>query len=114
MDILITHNQQKYIIETKVWRGDRHYQAGKRQLAAYLKLEGTTEGYYVVFDHRQDPKSHLETETIDGIIVRSYVIPVVQERPSNEPYTSENLNNWQGGKCFTAPYVKSSRIMNTI
>ena len=93
MDILITHNQQKYIIETKVWRGDSRYQAGKRQLAAYLKLEGTTEGYYVVFDHRQDPKSHVETETIDGITVRSYVIPVVQERPSDEPYTSENLNN---------------------
>ena len=93
MDILITHNQQKYIIETKVWRGDSRYQAGKRQLAAYLKLEGTTEGYYVVFDHRQDPKPHVETETIDGITVRSYVIPVVQERPSDEPYTSENLNN---------------------
>ena len=93
MDILITHNQQKYIIETKVWRGDSRYQAGKRQLATYLKLEGTTAGYYVVFDHRQDPKPRAETETIDGITVRSYVIPVVQERPSDEPYTSENLNN---------------------
>ena len=93
MDILITHNQQKYIIETKVWRGNSRYQAGKRQLAAYLKLEGTTEGYYVVFDHRQDPKPRAETETINGITVRSYVIPVVQERPSDEPYTSENLNN---------------------
>ena len=84
MDILITHNQQKYIIETKVWRGDSRYQAGKRQLAAYLKLEGTTEGYYVVFDHRQDPKPRVETETIDHVTVRSYVIPVVQERPSDE------------------------------
>ena len=93
MDILITHNQQKYIIETKIWRGNSRYQAGKRQLAAYLKLEGTTEGYYVVFDHCQDPKPRVETETIDGITVRSYVIPVLQERPSDEPYTSENLNN---------------------
>ena len=84
MDILITHNQQKYIIETKIWRGNNRYQAGKRQLAAYLKLEGTTEGYYVVFDHRQDPKPRVETETLNGITVRSYVIPVVQERPSDE------------------------------
>ena len=84
MDLLITHNQRKYIVETKVWRGDRNYQAGKKQLAAYLKLEGTTEGYYVVFDHRQDPEPRVETDTVDDVTVRSYVIPVMQERPSDE------------------------------
>ena len=84
MDILITHNQQKYIVETKIWRGNSRYQAGKKQLAAYLKLEGATQGYYIVFDHRQDPGQRVETETIDDVTVRSYVIPVVQERPSDE------------------------------
>ena len=84
IDILITHNQQKYIVETKIWRGNSRYQAGKKQLAAYLKLEGAAEGYYVVFDHRQDPEPRLETETIDDITVRSYVIPVLQDRPSDE------------------------------
>ena len=84
MDILITHNQQKYIVETKIWRGNSRYQAGKKQLAAYLKLEGATGGYYVVFDHRQDPEPRMETETIDDVTVRSYVIPVVRERPSDE------------------------------
>ena len=82
MDLLITHNQRKYIVETKVWRGDRRYQAGKKQLAAYVKLEGTTKGYYVVFDHRRDPEPRVETERIEDVTVRSYVIPVVQERPS--------------------------------
>ena len=77
-------NQRKYIIETKIWRGDSRYQAGKKQLAAYLQLEGTTEGYYIVFDHRQEPELHVETETIDDVTVRSYVIPVIQERPSDE------------------------------
>ena len=84
MDLLITHNQQKYVVETKIWRGNRRYQVGKQQLAAYLKLEGATEGYYVVFDHRQEPEPRLETETIDDVTVRSYVIPVVQEQPSDE------------------------------
>ena len=83
MDLLITHNQQKYIVETKIWRGIVHYQAGKQQLAAYLKLEGATEGYYVVFDHRRQPEPKVETETIDGVTIRSYVIPVVQEQPSS-------------------------------
>ena len=83
MDLLITHNHQQYIVETKVWRGENRYQAGKKQLAAYLRLEGTVEGYYVVFDHRQTPESRVETETVDGVSIRSYIIPVVQEVPSN-------------------------------
>ena len=82
MDLLITHNRRKYIVETKIWRGTVHYQAGKQQLAAYLKLEGAVEGYYVVFDHRREPEPRIETETVDGITIRSYVIPVVQEQPS--------------------------------
>ena len=82
MDLLITHNQRKYIVETKIWRGPVHYQAGKRQLAAYLKLEGAAEGYYVVFDHRRQSEPQVETETIDGVKIRSYVIPVVQKQPS--------------------------------
>ena len=83
MDLLISHNQRKYIVETKVWRGENRYQAGKTQLAAYLKLEGAPNGYYVVFDHRQTPEPRVETETLDGVTIRSYVIPVVQEIPSD-------------------------------
>ena len=89
MDIIITHSQQKYIIETKIWRGDSRYQAGKKQLAAYLSAEGVTEGYYIVFDHRQDPEPQVETETMEGLRIRSYVIPVMQEQPSKFPNTSE-------------------------
>ncbi len=84
MDLLIYHNRKKYILETKIWEGDRRYQAGKKQLVAYLKLESTTQGYYIVFDHRQEPEPRVETETIDDVTVRSYIIPVVQEPPSSQ------------------------------
>ena len=82
MDLLILHNEKKYIVETKIWRSDRHYTQGKQQLAAYLITEGVSEGYYVVFDHREVPEPRSETETIDGLTLRSYVIPVVQALPS--------------------------------
>ena len=82
MDLLILHNEKKYIVETKIWRSERGYAEGKQQLAAYLSTEDVTEGYYVVFDHREVPKPRTETETIDGQTIRSYVIPVLQERPS--------------------------------
>ena len=89
MDIIITHNQQKYIIETKIWRGDSRYQAGKKQLVTYLRSEGVTEGYYIVFDHREEPEPRVETETIEDLTIQSYVIPVMQELPSKVQNTSE-------------------------
>ncbi len=82
LDLVVNHRARKYIVETKVWQGEQSYRAGKEQLVAYLKLEGAAEGYYVVFDHRREPEPRVETETLDGLKIRSYVIPVVHERPS--------------------------------
>ena len=83
IDLLIIHNARKYIVETKIWEGERYYQAGKKQLVAYLKTEKADEGYYVVFDHRTNPESRVETETLEEITIRSYIIPVMQEKPSS-------------------------------
>ncbi|MYG06142.1 AAA family ATPase [Candidatus Poribacteria bacterium] len=84
MDLLILHNSRKYIVETKIWEGERSYAAGKKQLAAYVQLEEAAEGYYVVFDHRKNPEQRTETETIEGFAIRSYTIPVMQEPPSQQ------------------------------
>ena len=48
MDLLLIHNQRKYIVETKIWEGNSRYTAGKKQLTRYMELEGTVEGYYVL------------------------------------------------------------------
>jgi hypothetical protein len=82
MDLIVLHNRAKYIVETKIWEGNKRYQAGKRQLAKYLKLEGMKEGYYVVFDHRREPEARQEEEIMEGLSIVSYIIPVVQELPS--------------------------------
>ena len=81
-DLVIFHQGQKHIVETKIWQGALSYRAGKAQLSAYLKLEGVSVGYYVVFDHRETPVPRVETETVEGRTIRSYVIPVLQKRPS--------------------------------
>ena len=81
-DLIILYNEHKYIIETKVWRTEKIYQSGKQQLAAYLRLEDATEGFYIVFDYRENAISQVQTDTFDGIAIQSYVIPVQQQRPS--------------------------------
>ena len=83
LDLLVFHRGCKYIVETKIWQGAASYAAGKRQLAKYLTLERAAEGYYLVFDYRQKPVPRVETEQIDGRTLRSYVIPIVQQRPSD-------------------------------
>ena len=83
MDLVVLHRDRKYIVEFKIWRSEREYQGGKKQLAAYLHTESASEGYYVVFDHRETPEPRTETEAVDGARIRSYVIPVVQARPSD-------------------------------
>ena len=38
MDLLLIHNQRKYIVETKIWEGNSRYVAGKKQLAVYMEI----------------------------------------------------------------------------
>lgn len=83
IDLLISHNQKRYVIEIKIWRGEVRYQAGKRQLAAYINTENALEGYYIVFDHRKEPIQQKEKERIDGASIQSYIIPVIQQQPSS-------------------------------
>lgn len=83
MDLIILHKGEKHIVETKIWEGKALYQAGKKQLSTYLKLEDAKEGYYIVFDHRSKPSALEEVEVIDGKTIVSYTIPVMQERPSD-------------------------------
>jgi len=81
---LILHRSRKYIVETKIWEGNSRFANGKKQLAAYALLEGTKQAYYVVFDHRQKSEPLIETDNLDGVTIRSYVIPVMQTRPTSE------------------------------
>lgn len=82
MDLIILHQGEKYIVETKIWEGKSLFAAGKRQLAEYLKLEGVREGYYVVFDHRKKPQAQFDTDMIEGKTIVSYCIEVKQNIPS--------------------------------
>lgn len=51
LDIVIAYLQHKYLIELKIWRGDKAHQKGVEQLAAYLEKQGLEQGYLVIFDH---------------------------------------------------------------
>ena len=55
MDLVVTYGRQEFIIELKIWRGEKYEQRGRDQLAAYLATRGMTEGYLVTFDFSKTP-----------------------------------------------------------
>lgn len=119
-DIIISHNGQQYIIETKVWRSERRYELGKQQLVEYMKLEDITQGYYVVFDHRDNPNPLVETDTFDDLTIHSYVIPVLQIPPSQQiseqplTYISHTRQNMETSMKSQTNWVPAEPDLKTV
>jgi AAA-like domain/PD-(D/E)XK nuclease superfamily len=51
LDIAITYYEYKYIVELKIWRGQKSHEKGLLQLANYLESQQLAEGYLLIFDH---------------------------------------------------------------
>ena len=57
MDLVVFYGVQKFIIEIKIWRGEKYEEAGYEQLAGYLKAQGVKKGYLLSFcDNKRSPR----------------------------------------------------------
>lgn len=63
LDIVITYNSFKYILELKLWRGESYHEKGIKQLDDYLNIHDMDMGYLVIFNFNKG-KEYKE-ETID-------------------------------------------------
>ena len=54
LDVVITYNSFKYIIEMKIWRGLKYHETGLKQLCDYLDIHGLDKGYLLVFDFNKN------------------------------------------------------------
>ena len=50
MDVIIDYLGQRYIIELKIWRGERYNEKGEQQICDYLDYYGLTTGYMLSFN----------------------------------------------------------------
>ena len=50
MDLIVTYGEEEFVVELKIWRGDKYEQKGRDQLSEYLATRGKDEGYLVTFD----------------------------------------------------------------
>ncbi len=54
LDIVVTMGERKYIIELKIWRGEKYHKDGIGQLCGYLDLQGEDRGYLLIYDLRKE------------------------------------------------------------
>ena len=60
MDVVIHYAGHRYIVELKIWRGERVHEEGEKQIMAYLDRFGLTTGYMVSFNFTQHKKNAVE------------------------------------------------------
>jgi hypothetical protein len=60
LDVTITFYQHKYVAELKIWRGQVAHEEGLEQLSDYLDRLKLTEGYLLIFDHKEVKIWHSE------------------------------------------------------
>jgi len=64
MDVVVTYNRKKFIVELKVWRGKNAHEKGIIQLSDYLETQGLPNGYLVIFDFAKKAKKVYKHERI--------------------------------------------------
>lgn len=57
-DVIVDYLGQQYIVELKIWRGDRYNAEGEKQISEYLEYFGLTTGYMLSFNFnkKKEPK----------------------------------------------------------
>jgi hypothetical protein len=65
LDVVITFENRKYIVELKIWRGESYHREGIEQLCAYLERQNESVGYLLIYDLRKEMGKAGQYETIE-------------------------------------------------
>jgi hypothetical protein len=75
MDLIVTYGKEEFVVELKIWRGDKYERTGLEQLSEYLNVRGKKEGYLVTFDFSKN-KQDAEPEWVEVNGVRIFNVVV--------------------------------------
>jgi hypothetical protein len=63
MDLVITYQDKRYVIELKRWYGEKYHQEGLQQLSDYLDIYSLKKGYLLIYDFNKG-KSYKEEQIL--------------------------------------------------
>ena len=74
MDVVIHYLGNRYVIELKIWRGERYNEEGEKQLKGYLDYFELDTGYLLSFNFNKDKKPGVERLEIDGKVLYEGIV----------------------------------------
>ena len=73
-DLIIDYNREQFIIELKLWRGEKRHREGEMQLADYLDHYHITKGYMICFNFNRKKKTGVKEVFVkDKLLVEAIV-----------------------------------------
>ncbi len=69
MDVVVHYLGKRYVIELKIWRGERYNADGEKQLKDYLDYFGLDTGYLLSFNFNKKKEREVKRLTIDGKVL---------------------------------------------
>ena len=74
MDVVIHYRGKRYIIELKIWHGDRYNAKGEKQIMDYLDSYGLDTGYLLSFNFNKTKESGVEEVHIGNKIIYEGIV----------------------------------------
>ncbi len=66
MDVVVTYNHQREVVELKRWEGEAYHQKGLKQLCEYLDTYSLQHGFLLIFDFRKEKVYKSELIAVQG------------------------------------------------
>ena len=65
MDIAVQYRSEQFIIEMKIWHGEKNHESAYRQLYEYLNRKNIDSGYLLTFDFREERSKESKAEWVE-------------------------------------------------
>jgi len=65
MDLIVDYKREQFIVELKIWRGEKYEQMAYEQLADYMKIKNAEKSYLLTFDFRKESNKSDKAEWIE-------------------------------------------------
>jgi hypothetical protein len=65
MDIVVDYGSDQFIIELKIWDGEKHHGEAYKQLLGYMESKKASIGYLLTFDFRKEKNKQRKAEWVE-------------------------------------------------
>jgi len=74
MDLIISYGGEEFIVELKLWRGNKKHELAYEQLHGYLESRDASTGYLLTFDFRQNKEPRVAWVEYKGKLIFDVVV----------------------------------------